>query len=595
METDVVRLVYSSFFRHAPYGISVINRKGIILQANEAFSVLCGIPVPELIGFPIFALTHHEDQWEEREKYRSFTVSDEVEILYEINWQLQDGSTRPMQVVLTKMDSTKNPTSWFLASYKDLSQAKKRDKLERQRRRRALAAEQAALAGCWEWSKNRIPSLYCSAGIYSILGMEPMGGELTGEQMIERLHPDDLMRFPEISKDKSFSANFRIRCMNDSFRLIRVSGEWICDEEDADSYWAGTFHDVTELEQAKYSVRQQQLLTMRIHDAFQDIVCLIHQDFTISGLSKSFYSLTGYSEEDVLTIPIEQIIPPEDIQFVRSHMNLSQGQPVTFRCRTRTGSILWLEAAILSMPEGIAPAGTYLLVARDHTEVKNIHEHALNSDKLTAVGGLAAGIAHEIRNPLTAIKGFIQLMKNGTVKEEFYEIILSELSRIDSIVKELLFLSKPHPVTYTVAELYPLLDHVITLINTQAILYQIEIEQHYQEGSMQLYCDENQIKQVLINLLKNAIEAMPSGGKITLKTDYNGANSVLIQITDQGIGISQENLEKIGQMFYSTKESGTGLGMMISHEIIRNHGGKMTLRSTQGVGTTVEITLPIIR
>jgi PAS domain S-box-containing protein len=341
----------------------------------------------------------------------------------------------------------------------------------------------------------------------------------------------------------------------------------------------------------------QKWLFEYIHSSFNDIVCTLRSDGSIVSLSPSFFTLTGYSQEELLALSPEDIVPTEDILLLRSHLVASPNltRPISIGCRARDGSFLWLEVVIAPLPEELDEAGHFIIVARNQTEKMTVHEQAVNSDKLTAAGGLAAGIAHEIRNPLTAIKGFIQLMKSGTVKAEFHDIILSELARIDTIIGELLVLSKPHEFAYSQTDLYAILGSVVTLINTQALLHNIEIELCYGTDLVQLYCDENQIKQVLINLLKNAIEAMPAGGQITIETHHAGSNSILILIRDQGVGISVEDMEKIGQMFYTTKESGTGLGMMISHEIIRNHGGRMTLRSTQGVGTAVEIILPLAR
>ncbi|MEO3944349.1 ATP-binding protein [Gorillibacterium sp. CAU 1737] len=592
METDVIRLVYSSFFRSAPYGIAIINRKAIILQANDAFLTLCGIPLKEVVGFPLFSLTHHEDQWEERERFRSFTASELKETTYETRWLLPDGSIRQVHTSLSRLDSgPASSSSWFLASYTHScvpsslslngwkSLAKHNDR--------------SVKAGHWELCRCRSPRLFFSNGLYGILGITGTAAHLTEEMVLERADQEDLNKIQAASTSGSFSGMVRIRAFDNSMRRILITGERDESEECGCSVWSGTFQDVTELEQAKESLHRHRALNIRIHESFQDIVCLIHKDLRISALSQTVYTFSGYSEDELERHTAETLLPSEDLQLVRAHLNVSQGQPITFRVRVKNGTLFWLEAVIIPYPLDSTPDEHYLVVARNRTDVMTMHEQALNSDKLNAVGGLAAGIAHEIRNPLTAIRGFIQLMKGGTVKPEFHDIILSELSRIDSIVKELLFLSKPQPVVYASTELYPLLDHVVTLISTQAILCRIELELDHQAGSLELLCDENQIKQVLINLLKNAIEAMPNGGKIILQTDKPSDQSVRIQIIDQGEGISQEELARIGQRFYSTKKNGTGLGMMISQEIIRNHGGRMSLRSTPGVGTTVDILLPV--
>ncbi|WP_438432192.1 PAS domain S-box protein [Gorillibacterium sp. sgz500922] len=599
METDAIRQVYSTFFHRATHGTAVLNRQAVILQANEALSRLIGIPAEKLIGTSLYSFVHPEDRTREREELRAFLASERLELTYETRWLLSGRAPFPVRITLTRIHPGQTEPSWVVASFREKREPQKTGEPAFSRKRRTAVPEQTALnGGYWEWDEEVVPHLKVSSGMYAVLGMTRQPVPLTEEQLFPFVYPEDREKFARISTGNSFSALFRLKRQDGAIRYLQVTGSPATGEEGAPTYWAGSFADVTELKLLKKKLHQQQRLTNLIHNTFHDIICTVKPDCRIGSLSPSFYVLSGYTEEEMKSIPVQDLIPPEDIRLLRSHMDNSDSdvsRPVSFRCRTRDGGVLWLEAVITPVPDDLDQPGSYIIVARDQTEKMNIHEQAVNSDKLTAAGGLAAGIAHEIRNPLTAIRGFIQLMKNGTVKEEFHDIILSELSRIDTIIRELLILSKPHEISFTQTDLYSMLDHVVTLINTQAILHGVEIEQICGTEPVQLHCDVNQIKQVLINLLKNAIEAMPGGGRITVETHPAGAKSVQILIKDQGVGISPEDLEKIGQMFYTTKESGTGLGMMISHEIIRNHGGRMSLRSAQGVGTTVEIILPLAK
>ncbi|MGB8001143.1 MAG: HAMP domain-containing sensor histidine kinase, partial [Anaerobacillus sp.] len=133
----------------------------------------------------------------------------------------------------------------------------------------------------------------------------------------------------------------------------------------------------------------------------------------------------------------------------------------------------------------------------------------------------------------------------------------------------------------------------VSLLKTQAILKDIVIRTQYEFDQFNIICEENQLKQVFVNVLKNAIEAMPSGGIITLKVTKNEASEAVISIKDQGIGIPDHQLTRIGEPFYTLKENGTGLGLMVSFNIIENHNGRMHLTSKEGEGTTVEVCLPV--
>lgn len=233
------------------------------------------------------------------------------------------------------------------------------------------------------------------------------------------------------------------------------------------------------------------------------------------------------------------------------------------------------------------------IIIRDITEKKRTQKLLLQSEKLSVAGQLAAGIAHEIRNPLTSIKGFIQLMEaDHTFNSNYLGIINSEVNRIELILSELLLLSKPQAMKFKKREMCNILEHVKALIDTQAILNNIEITIHYLTDIPEVYCDENQLKQMFINFLKNSVEAMPKGGKIEIEVEKIGEEHLEIRFIDEGCGISEEHLDRIGQPFFTTKENGTGLGLMISMQIVENHQGTIEISSSQ-TGTTISVKLPI--
>jgi signal transduction histidine kinase len=218
----------------------------------------------------------------------------------------------------------------------------------------------------------------------------------------------------------------------------------------------------------------------------------------------------------------------------------------------------------------------------------------MKSEKLSVAGQLAAGVAHEIRNPLTAIKGFIQLMGSSEAyMPKYFPIVKVELERIELIIKELLMLAKPQAIQMKRTDLTTLIEDVVLLIEAQAILQNIEVRLTLAVKGCFIQCDANQIKQVFINFLKNAIEAMPQGGVIEVALEIEGEEEAVVRIQDQGYGISEEQLRMIGEPFYSTKEAGTGLGMLVSYKIIENHGGRIRLSSEVGFGTTIIVTLPV--
>lgn len=231
------------------------------------------------------------------------------------------------------------------------------------------------------------------------------------------------------------------------------------------------------------------------------------------------------------------------------------------------------------------------MIIRDISERKKNEELLINSEKLYIAGQLAAGIAHEIRNPLTSLKGFLQLIAAGRNNRTYYDIMNIELDRISDIVSELLMLAKPQAMDMVYCDIREVMQDTISLLETEALLHEIHIVRTYSADPLWVYGVDSQLKQVFINLIKNAIEAMENGGIVDIKL-YREGNSVCVLIKDGGPGIDEEQLAKIGQPFYTTKQKGTGLGLMVSYKIVDNHHGKIHANSQLGLGTVFEIRLP---
>ncbi|UZW66743.1 ATP-binding protein [Priestia flexa] len=214
------------------------------------------------------------------------------------------------------------------------------------------------------------------------------------------------------------------------------------------------------------------------------------------------------------------------------------------------------------------------------------------SEKLALVGELAAGAAHEIRNPLAVIHGFLSLMNHGLSVDERksfqVELLLKELERINSIVEEMLMLAKPRAPVMKAKRIDYVLEEIISFItaNNQAFTIQVEMEK------AMVWIDDKQIKQVVHNLLRNSIEAMGGAGRMEI-TGMVKRNQYCIYLKDSGTGIPEEVQKSIFYPFTTSKENGTGLGLTIVKTILQNHGGDIELVETSEKGTTFMMTLPI--
>lgn len=235
-----------------------------------------------------------------------------------------------------------------------------------------------------------------------------------------------------------------------------------------------------------------------------------------------------------------------------------------------------------------------VIIGRDITTLRQTEERLSRTEKLSVVGELSASVAHEIRNPLTSLKGFVQLLQMEDDKhQDYYQIMLDELNRINHIVGELLLLAKPQHLKYTKIAIQKILNDVISLLAVEATLYNVQIESNFPKEDIIIECEPNQLKQLFINLIKNSIEASNKDSKIVISLSLLKNKSIEITVKDNGCGISKELLEKIGEPFYSSKEKGTGLGLTVSYKIVQSHNGNIIFDSEIGVGTTVNITLPM--
>lgn len=215
------------------------------------------------------------------------------------------------------------------------------------------------------------------------------------------------------------------------------------------------------------------------------------------------------------------------------------------------------------------------------------------AEKLNTLGELAASIAHEVRNPLTVVKGFLQLLQQNPKEQNdyYYSLALSELARAETIINDYLHFAKPQITKPEVLDSKELLSDIHLLLEPIATRYGVRLEKDLEEN-VKIQVDRNHLQQALINIIKNGIEATDEGGQVTI-TSRTSRKYLEIVIEDTGKGMTKEQLKKIGTFFYTTRDKGTGLGTAVSIRIIEAMKGKVGYRSEPEKGTEVRITLPL--
>lgn len=237
----------------------------------------------------------------------------------------------------------------------------------------------------------------------------------------------------------------------------------------------------------------------------------------------------------------------------------------------------------------------YYVRVCDCTEMINMEQQLVHLGSLSAVGQLAASIAHEIRNPMTTLKGFVQLLKISATDEsqKYLSVIDSEIERMEMILSEMLVLSKPSDDEKTIISMQKLLTNVIQILYPQALRDGITIEQMDFAGeSSSVYGNGDKIKQVLLNLFKNSIEAMSPGGTLTVDLVESEQEQLVLIIRDTGIGMNASQIDRIFTPFYTSKAEGTGLGLPFVKKTVEEHGGTISVESEVGKGTVFTLVFP---
>ncbi|MDM5197819.1 PAS domain S-box protein [Fictibacillus enclensis] len=359
------------------------------------------------------------------------------------------------------------------------------------------------------------------------------------------------------------------------------------------------YRDITPQKKAERALRESEAKYRVIAEHSKDLIAVADPSGKLLYCSPSHEGFLGLTNGlDELNEVLFSRIHQDDWEFLRATFAKarSQKKPFTFEFRLKISSGDWVVMETNAVPvlNEWDEIESFVTIARDITATKETEELIRKSEKLSVLGELAAGVAHEIRNPLTSLIGFAQLLKESDeeMKDKYIGIMLTELKRINDIVGELMLVAKPQAVHFENSSLKDMLESVVRLLDTQAIIKNVQIQLNTFGDIPPVYCVENQLKQLFINLLKNSIESMDKGGLIRL-TLIKAKGNVMVEIEDQGSGIPKDRLEKLGEPFYTTKEKGTGLGLMVCYKIVKEHFGQIQFESEEGKGTKVQVKLPI--
>jgi len=336
-------------------------------------------------------------------------------------------------------------------------------------------------------------------------------------------------------------------------------------------------------------------------------IILLDEAHHILEINQAASDLLGLDRNQVLTRSFQEVISQlelgqDELKRFSAFLHSPSEEPKQLEVEwEKDGSKHSLSLVAQSMADHESGFKGQMIIVENKSEIRSLEQQVRRNNRLATIGQIAAGTAHEIRNPLTAIKGFLQvighkLKESGQQKEQGYiDIMLKEISRISNLVGEFLLLSKPRHLDLRVVTVTKVLREILPIIKNEALLHNVDvcIEKKLSTTPM-VVADGELLKQVFLNLTKNAIEAMKCGGRLTIRISINSTEQkVICEIIDEGPGIPEHALDKIFEPFYTTKENGTGLGLPICRQIIGEIGGDIEVTSSSQ-GTKVKVILPLL-
>ena len=318
----------------------------------------------------------------------------------------------------------------------------------------------------------------------------------------------------------------------------------------------------------------------------------------IASFNQVAQSILGFAPDLVIGRAAADVLPVEIFREIERLLPTGDVIEREIDCHLEGGDRFPLSFSASPLHDGEKRFLGFVLLLKDLREVHALRKEILRNQRLASVGRLAAGVAHEVRNPLSSIKGFATYFKerhrDKPEDQQIAGIMIQEVDRLNRVIGQLLDFARPIKIIPKKVSVPQLIADALKLVEAQANEKEIHVEWHTAERLREASLDTDRINQVLLNLFLNALEAMESGGRLTVDADKDEEGRwIIIRVADTGHGIPAQNLSKVFDPYYTTKSTGTGLGLAIAHNIVDAHGGRIDVASPAGQGTTFTLRVPL--
>jgi len=560
---------------------------------NPQFQKLTGYSKDELLGsmHPL-KIVFSKDRSMVRENAVKM-LKGELSSPYEYRFVRKDGEIRWAMETVTSIQNDRRRIT--LGYFMDVTEHKQAEKELRESEERLRRITDNMLDVIRVTNAEGIIQ-YVSPSHKNVVGYEPE--EILGMSTFEFVHPHDKDRVMiafQTAMDTSSPGKieYRYRHANGQYLWVETTGNLLFDDGGPITGAVFCTRDITERKRAEETLRLSEIRFSKAFNASPNIMAILtvtdmYTDGCFVNVNESFTSITGYCREEIIgrtTSELNIWADPGDLVKIRE-MILKQEEirNLEINFRTRSGEV---RVGLISAEKIYFSDEPCILVnVNDITQHKHFEKEMARLDQLNLVGQMAAGIGHEIRNPMTAIRGFLQMLrvKKEYVKDkEYFDLMIEELDRTNSIITEFLSITRNKPVDLKWQNLNSIVKTLSPLITADAMNSNNNVI--VEIGDIpDLLLNEKEIRQLILNLVRNGLEAMEFGGNLTIRT-FTDSEEVVLSVQDQGKGIDPDLLDKIGTPFFTTKENGTGMGLAVCYGITSRHSATIDIE-TSNTGAT---------
>ncbi len=604
------------------YAIIHLDEKGYIKSWNKGAEQIKGYTKDEIIGKHISVFYRQKDA-ASGEPTENLQIAKKLGRYEKEGWRVKkDGSLFLADIIFNPLYNEKNELTGFVKVTRDITERKQAEEAVRISEMQLKEAQKIAQLGSWEWDAEN-NKVRWSEEMYNIFEVPP--GTLITNEMYMDLLDDENKKQREIALNYALENNapfnyfLHYKTNSGKVKILSSQGEVDLDNKGKIKRMVGTVMDVTMIKEAEDKLRESE---KQLKEA-QAIAKLGSWEADIKT-GKISWSDEMYRIHDIE--PGTESLEYENIRNYIYHKDLPQmdelfkrisktpgNAEMDYRIVTREGRLKYLSLDLrVEIDKDGNPVRLYGSV-QDITDIKLVEEELrktnyrlietqkelIHNEKLAALGRFSSGIAHEIRNPLANISALAQLVSKSKIEDEkmkkHLKYILVNSDIANKIIKDLLLFAAPEDLVLDTLKVSDILENTVNSFEARCEENGISVIKQISSDLPEINADKVKLENALMNFISNAIDAMSGGGKLSITANMDKIHQeVMIDIVDNGQGISPENLDKIFEPFFTTKETGTGLGLGLAYQTIKSHHGILNISSEPGNGTHVEIRLPVI-